>query len=408
MKSSYSDFNIWGKVSIFFLLCSTAFVSVTVWAGSEKKSDKKSTQTALPRVKKLEKKLKSCRQRLEKLGSINSRLQTKNNSLRSHLATQEKLIGKLEKNKLDRPVYPTVERLRKTLAEVNKLLATRKQKIETLKEKLATKNRRLKSFRGETVPQQRTRLKTMKSKLADKNKEIESLEDQLSELEKLLKQKSDALEKKLSRKEDQFDTCQRKLKTSRDQLDTAQHKLKLKNNRIDTLQQKLRTVRSLTENRKTELEKLQERLEKVKKAKTTRQGSQMTVTLKGTILFDPAEAKLKSSARPTLKKLTTILSDFEDYRIMVEGHTDNIPVSGGKFQSNWGLSAQRAVNVVEFLEAHSNINSEQLVAGGFGPYHPKKPNNSPENRELNRRVEIKLLPLELLQTDRKIKPESQK
>jgi len=82
------------------------------------------------------------------------------------------------------------------------------------------------------------------------------------------------------------------------------------------------------------------------------------------------------------------LSRFPDSRIQIEGHTDDISIKNGQFPSNWELSSARALAVLRFLLDKSGIEPGRLSAAGYGKYHPIAPNDSSENRRLNRRVDI--------------------
>jgi chemotaxis protein MotB len=161
-------------------------------------------------------------------------------------------------------------------------------------------------------------------------------------------------------------------------------------------------LRQARRERQQQMKELQEKLSNVKEAEAERQGQEMTITLDNAILFPLGRAQLKDSAKATLDEITGALSEYENYRILVEGHTDNVPVSSDRFSSNWTLSAQRAVNVTEYLDQNTSIGGERLVAAGLGKYQPVVPNTSPENRAKNRRVEIKLVPIESLQAEEKL------
>ena len=82
---------------------------------------------------------------------------------------------------------------------------------------------------------------------------------------------------------------------------------------------------------------------------------------------------------PTLKKLS------EEYEIVVEGHTDNVPINTLQFASNWELSTARATSVVRYLIS-KGINPARISAIGYGEYRPVAPNDTPQNRQKNRRV----------------------
>jgi chemotaxis protein MotB len=92
-----------------------------------------------------------------------------------------------------------------------------------------------------------------------------------------------------------------------------------------------------------------------------------------------------------------ILKGMEDKAIVIEGHTDSVPLRGELarvFPTNWELSAARATSIVRYLQDTVGVDPRRLSAVGFGPNRPLDTNDSPEGRARNRRIEIKLLPLD--------------
>ncbi len=116
----------------------------------------------------------------------------------------------------------------------------------------------------------------------------------------------------------------------------------------------------------------------------------VNITFKDGILFDSGAAMLTPGARQILADISSELSQYPDSQIMVVGHTDNIPISTAQFPSNYYLSAARAISVLEFLVNTQGINPKQISAEGKGEFDPIAPNDTPENRAKNRRVEIKI------------------
>jgi chemotaxis protein MotB len=113
------------------------------------------------------------------------------------------------------------------------------------------------------------------------------------------------------------------------------------------------------------------------------------LTLDLPVFFQLGSADLTSSARNALKRLVTPLKKFPN-EIIIEGHTDNIPIHGGRYPSNWELSVARAVSVIDFF-TERGIAQKKMVAGGYGEYHPLYPNDTKANRAKNRRIEITIL-----------------
>jgi chemotaxis protein MotB len=110
----------------------------------------------------------------------------------------------------------------------------------------------------------------------------------------------------------------------------------------------------------------------------------LSIAIRSDILFASGSAGLSADAQPVIRLLGQVLKDFP-VDIKVEGHTDNVPVAGGPFPSNWELSAARAVSVVHLLVA-DGIAPARLSAVGFGEFHPALPNSTPDGRNANRRV----------------------
>ncbi len=123
----------------------------------------------------------------------------------------------------------------------------------------------------------------------------------------------------------------------------------------------------------------------------------LTVNLVDRILFDTGKAEIKPAGLEVLKRVGDILKQEQDKEIVIEGHTDNVPISARlreTFPTNWELSAARAINVVHYLQGRAGIPGERLSSVGLGPYRPVAPNDTPEGRALNRRIQIILVPME--------------
>ena len=111
------------------------------------------------------------------------------------------------------------------------------------------------------------------------------------------------------------------------------------------------------------------------------------VDIKEAILFDSGSAKLKDSGLTILKQLEVLINDF-DNDIVIEGHTDNIPITSVTYPTNWELSTSRAVSVVRYLSEVVGVDPTRLSARGYGEYSPIATNDTPTNRALNRRVNM--------------------
>ena len=122
----------------------------------------------------------------------------------------------------------------------------------------------------------------------------------------------------------------------------------------------------------------------------------IVIELPNNVLFDSGSAQLNNAGKNALNQVADILVQFQDRRFQVEGHTDNNPINSALYPSNWELSTARALAVVHLL-IDSQVNPKNLSAAGFGEYQPRADNATSEGRQLNRRIEIVMLPnLEIL------------
>ncbi|MGM0437053.1 MAG: flagellar motor protein MotB [Bacillota bacterium] len=116
----------------------------------------------------------------------------------------------------------------------------------------------------------------------------------------------------------------------------------------------------------------------------------LVVRFTGQILFEVGEADIRNKGRDVLDKVATVLKDMPN-NVMIEGHTDNLPIDTDEFPSNWELSTARSTEVIKYFIEDPGIDPERLSAAGYSKYRPIEPNDSPENRALNRRVEVVIL-----------------
>jgi chemotaxis protein MotB len=140
------------------------------------------------------------------------------------------------------------------------------------------------------------------------------------------------------------------------------------------------------------LSKLQERFADVPNIKV--QGDR--VVFQSEIMFASGKADMNESGKRELDKFASIyreviseIPDGNDIMILVQGHTDVNPVKSGKYRSNWDLSADRAIQVVNYLIT-KEIPAKRLGATALAEFHPVADGNSPEANRLNRRIEIKI------------------
>lgn len=168
----------------------------------------------------------------------------------------------------------------------------------------------------------------------------------------------------------------------------------------NNLQQQLEVERAAREDRLAEIQstydelvgKLEQEIERGEVTISELKGK-LTVNVVDKILFDSGKADLKQQGLNVLKQIGDILDAAVDKNIQIEGHTDNVPITGSlqeKYPSNWELSTARATTVLHFLQDSVGISGERLSAVGYGEYQPVATNSTAEGRALNRRIQIVL------------------
>ena len=116
----------------------------------------------------------------------------------------------------------------------------------------------------------------------------------------------------------------------------------------------------------------------------------ISLQLRDNVLFESASSDIKEDSKGILNKINELVLTVNN-NILIEGHTDNIPINTARFPSNWELSVDRAVNVVRHFIEIKGQNPKRFSAAGYGEYQPIAPNDSYENMAKNRRVEILIL-----------------
>ena len=132
----------------------------------------------------------------------------------------------------------------------------------------------------------------------------------------------------------------------------------------------------------------------------------LVISFVADVLFDSGKAKIKPQVYSTLDKVTRILvENVPENNIGIEGHTDNEPIKYSGWKSNWELSTARALSILHYLIDEKGISPLRVSAIGYGEYRPVTSNATKEGRQLNRRVEIVILPKVAKVKETKEKPE---
>ena len=196
----------------------------------------------------------------------------------------------------------------------------------------------------------------------------------------------------------EMDEMQKSLGNTQEELSASQEKLSASQAEIATL----RKIEAETKRRNEIYEQFVNRLQSMI------DGGQLTVSidagrivinLPNNVLFNSGSANLNSEVQEALSQIGGVLKQFSARRFQIEGHSDNVPIKSARFPSNWELSTTRALAVVHLL-TEMGVTPENVSAAGFGEFRPRADNETEEGKQLNRRIEIVMLPnLDILSSE---------
>jgi chemotaxis protein MotB len=233
--------------------------------------------------------------------------------------------------------------------------------------------------------------------------------DQLLEKNNLLMQGKDEDNKKLM---GQYQLTQEELQRKEDKLRTAESDLEKRKSEIDLLASEMKAAEEalkIKEQRVSELEQILASKDsamnalrsKVSEALLGFQGNGLTVSTKNgnvyvsleeRLLFESGSTVVDAKGVDALKNLAKVLEKESDIAVMIEGHTDNVPIKSATIKDNWDLSVLRATSILRIITANSKVDPKRLTAAGRGEFMPIDKTNTPEARKKNRRTEIILTP----------------
>ena len=248
---------------------------------------------------------------------------------------------------------------------------------------------------------------TMRQSLGSAQEEInrnqQQIEQTVQELDAARMQNALAQEE-INRNQQQIEKTEQQLESARKQIVTATNELMKLEARKQDLQGELSESQaqmatlSIIENETKRRNQIYEKF--VNRLKTMIDGGQLTVSIEqgrivinlpNNVLYKSGSANLNPEGEETLTQIALVLSQFSDRRFQIEGHTDNKPIKSARFPSNWELSTSRALTVVHLL-TELDVVPENISAAGFGEFRPRADNETEEGRQLNRRIEIIMLP----------------
>jgi chemotaxis protein MotB len=215
--------------------------------------------------------------------------------------------------------------------------------------------------------------------------------DKAKETKKLLEQLEQA-QTALFEKEDELNNLSNSLVIKEEELKLAEQELSARSIRVTELETIINRKDSMVTALKKSISKALIGLEGEGLTIEKRNGK-VYISLEEDLLFASGKYVVNSGGVTALNKLATALSTQTDLEILVEGHTDNIPLSGkGLVKDNWDLSVMRATNVVKVLTKNQSLNPLQLTAAGRAEFVPIASNETKQGRNSNRRIEMILSP----------------
>ena len=230
-------------------------------------------------------------------------------------------------------------------------------------------------------------LQSTREDLAGKNARITSLEEQLAASKKLLQAQEDkynklqeSLDKSLSNTSQNNISIEKLVDQINESNQYIRHLVEVKS-KSDSLNM------VLTNNLTRSLSK-----EEMKEVDVQVLKGVVYISLADNMLYKSGSYEINDRAAETLSKIAKIITDYKDYDVLIEGNTDNVPISKTNIRNNWDLSCLRASSVVQALQTKYGVDPKRLTAGGRGEYNPLQSNDTELGKQRNRRTQIIITP----------------
>ena len=223
-------------------------------------------------------------------------------------------------------------------------------------------------------------LQAAKEDLAAKNARVASLEDQLAEQKRAYAALQQSLDKSLHNASQNNISIEKLVDQINESNQYIRHLVEVKS-KSDSLNM------VLTNNLTRSLSK-----EELKEVDVQVLKGVVYISLADNMLYKSGSYEINSRAAETLSKIAKIIKDYKDYDVLIEGNTDNVPISKTNIRNNWDLSALRASSVVQALQNDYGVDPKRLTAGGRGEYNPIASNDTEIGKQRNRRTQIIITP----------------
>ena len=270
------------------------------------------------------------------------------------------------------------------LAEANKQLADDQREIKSLKKDTA---RGGDDLRG--VSMKYDKLNQINDQLLNKYNTL--LEGNIKDTKKISGELQTTQEQ-LLKKQDDLKQLEAQLNNQKKQLDDLSDELKKREARVAELEHILKSKDDATNDLKKKLSDALFNFEG-KGLTVTQKNGKVYVSMDESLLFASGSIKVEEKGQEALIKVAKVLEQNKDINVLIEGHTDDVPMTGkSEIKDNWDLSVLRATSIVKIITKNSTIDPKQLTAAGCGEYFPIDPAKTTEARKKNRRTEIILTP----------------
>lgn len=219
-----------------------------------------------------------------------------------------------------------------------------------------------------------------KTELAAGKVRISSLEEQLTDSKKSFNDLKKSLDKSLDNSSQNNISIEKLVDQINESNQYIRHLVEVKS-KSDSLNMVLQNnlARSLTNEEKSEVN-----IEVLKGV--------VYISLADNMLYKSGSYEVNQRAGKTLSKIAKIIMDYKDYDVLIEGNTDNVPISQKNIRNNWDLSTLRASSVVQYLQTKYGVDPKRLTAAGRGEYNPIADNATEGGRQRNRRTQIIITP----------------
>jgi len=225
-----------------------------------------------------------------------------------------------------------------------------------------------------------TSYQVTKEQLAAANARVTSLEDQLAQQKKAYAALQRSLDKSLNNASQNNISIEKLVDQINESNQYIRHltELKSKSDSLNLL---------LTNNLTRSLSK-----EELKEVDVQVLKGVVYISLADNMLYKTGSYEINDRAAETLSKIAKIIKDYKDYDVLIEGNTDNVPISRENIRNNWDLSCLRASSVVQALQNKYGVDPKRLTAGGRGEFNPLAANDTELGRQRNRRTQIIITP----------------